>query len=195
MNPSSHRQQFESALSRYTLSFLKPRVRSVEDRAFPPMVDLYQALRRAREPFAPTQSEFTEVVMSRMPNTPASEQEAVRARIYRTYTAMVQQHHFELVLREHFDSVTWDPELDKKHGIDLVVTSNGKRYGFNVSVHTELSAFYKSRKAKHYDSPPFPVLDVLIQPRDYVVGRFWLYNPATIDEVHAFIELNHKRSA
>lgn len=159
------------------------------------MVDVYQVLRRLSDPLAPTQDVFTAAVMSQIPMVKESEEEAIRARIYRTYTAMVQQHHFELVLRERFDDVAWDLELDKQHGIDLVVTSNGNRYGFNVSVNTERSGFYKSRKTKHYDTPPFPVLDVYIQPWDYVVGRFWLYNPANVDEVQAFIEMNNKRPA
>lgn len=192
---ANDRMLFEYTIQRYSLEFLSPRITRVEDANFPPMVNIYQTLRGPSNTSPPTQRRFTEEVMRRMDELSNADHAAITARLYRTYTAMIQQHHFELVLRENFDAVEWDPKLDMQHGIDLVVQDNGRHYGFTVSVQTERADFYKSRKAKHYDRPPFPVLDVKIHPWEYTVGRFWLYNPTKADELHAFVDMNVAREA
>ena len=178
------RTQLEDILRHYSLNFLPQRQREVEDERFPPMAVIFrQCLESDR---LPTQDKFIHAVQSQYEGTwtPAHSARATRA-----YVANIQQYHFELLLGEIFHQVEWNESLDLREGIDVAVHHKGKQFGFAVHVQTPRADSFVERKRNRY-RPSMPVLDVLIQPRRYCVGRFWLYHPQDIGEVIAFTETN-----
>lgn len=176
-------QEFERRLRSYPLRFLRVRDSSVEYAKFPPMAAIYKALIGA-DGMPPTQEAFARAVAAEMPSLPL---DAVMARALRTYPSLVRQQHFEMVLRENFAHVIADANLDLV-GVDFVVVENGQWYGVGLSTNTEAAHEWKRVKDSRHKRPPFPVLDLYVEPNAYRVGNFWLHTPEHVEEIRAFIE-------
>src|SRR3954464_7882509 len=88
------RSRLEQGLQSYRVEFLPARP-GVERAAFPSLVGLYWDLTGPLGALPPTQEVFATHVYSL---AGLGDPAGVRARAYKAWTALVRQHHFELVL-------------------------------------------------------------------------------------------------
>ena len=177
---------FERRLAGMCLEF--PKARTSEWERFPSMVGIYRSLARLD---VPTQCTFAEKVASEMNRCGDL---GVVARASRTYPSLVRQHHFLLVLREHFDLVVWDEDTDQC-GVDLLVIDQAEAYGVALSTQTANARFWHGVKQERHMRPPIPTLDLWAEPNRYRVGPFWLHHPEQVEEVTAFVEHTRARKA
>lgn len=175
--------EFEQRLASYRLRFYPVRDYTVERALFPPMVGIYKSL-VGLDGMPPTQAVFADAVAAELPDLP---REAVLARACRTYPSLVRQQHFELVLREHFHTVITSADLDLA-GVDFVVIVKGRWYGVGLSTNTQRAHDWHVVKETRHKHPPFPVLDLYVEPNRYKVGAFWLHSVEHVEEIEAFIE-------
>ncbi len=163
----------EERLATLPLRFLPNRARSWENAAFPNMAAIYWNL--ARSCVVPEQDVFAGAVAALMDqgNNPA-----VVARASRAYPALVRQHHFYLMLREHYPIVVRSEELDL-NGVDLLIVEQGRAYGIALSVETEAAhSWQRVKQRRHPESPErLPVLYLYAKRSEYRIGNFWLHHP------------------
>lgn len=181
--------QFERVIAGYALSFSSVRDPAVEQARLPSMVRLYWHLADAQNA-PPRQIEFAEALADCMPDLPRS---GVLARAQRTYSSVVRQHHFWLMLQERFPYAYQSPRLDMD-GFDFLILDDGRAYGIGLSTATEAALQWQAVKRRRHAAPPIPVLDVYVD-RDTCleVGRFWLHPPSDIEQIEAWIELEKTR--
>jgi hypothetical protein len=183
-------QELVARLRTHTPRFSPFRDPAVEYARFPAMARIYKAT-LGPDGMPPTQEAFAEAVAAELP---ALAREAVLARACRTYPSLVRQQHFELVLRGHFRSVITSSDFDLA-GIDFVVIDRGRWYGIGLRTDTWRSHKWHEAKQTRHSHPPFPVLDLYVEPDRYKVGDFWLHPPEQVEEVRGFIERERKVSA
>jgi hypothetical protein len=150
----SHRKRLriEQVTAHWHLSFRSARSKQVNEHRFPDVVQRYRQHFDQREfPSQPDdflQSLTTEVLRQR-PDLP---REDVRARATMFLAGLVRQHHFALLLQEHFDLVIWSDKLDREYGVDLVLIHDRLAYGLALSVSGYRSRVWQERK--QYRHPP-----------------------------------------
>ena len=182
--PGLARQQMEERLAALPLTFLPDRSPRWELARFPNMAAIYWNL--ARSCIVPQQDVFARAVAASMGE---KDNAAVLARACRAYPALVRQHHFFLVLREHFPIVVRSEELDL-NGVDLLVVERGRAYGIALSVETGAAhSWQQVKQRRHPDEPAqLPILNLYVNPGEYVTGSFWLHNPARWTVVRRWID-------
>jgi hypothetical protein len=181
-DPREARRQVEEALASLPLEFPPNRSSQWEWTQFPNMAAIYWNLVRTQG--VPEQLVFARAVAALMDQ---GDNDAVIARACRAYPALVRQHHFSLVLKEHFPLVVRSEELDL-HGVDLLVVQDGRAYGIALSVETTAAhEWQRVKQQRHPDPPGLPVLYLYARPDQYRIGRFWLHPPEQVEEVRAFI--------
>jgi len=176
--------EMEAKLALLPLKFLPHRSSYWEMARFPNMAAIYWNL--ARTTVVPEQLVFADTVSTMMGQ---KDNPAVIARASRAYPALVRQHHFFLVLKEHFPIVVRSEELDL-NGVDLLVVDKGRAYGVALSVPTNSArSWQKVKQVRHPDSPEhLPVLYLYAKPDEYPVGQFWLHHPEQWMQVRAWID-------
>jgi len=184
------RLQLEERLATLQLAFPQQRSATWEWAQFPNMAAIYWNL--ARTSIVPEQSVFARSVGALMDQ---GDNPAVIARAARAYPALVRQHHFALVLKEHYPLVIRSEELDL-HGVDLLVVDEGLAFGVALSVQTDAAHRWQQvKQRRHPDPPGLPVLYLYADPSGYRIGEFWLHHPDQADEVWAFIRQEKARRA
>ncbi len=183
-NPHQVRLQMEERLVSLPLRFLPNRSARWEFAAFPNMAAIYWNL--ARTCIVPEQTVFASAVAALMDQ---GDNQDVIARASRAYPALVRQHHFCLVLKEHFPIVIRSEELDL-NGVDLLVVDGRRAYGIALSVETEAAhSWQETKQHRHPDSPDhLPVLYLYARRGEYTVGRFWLHHLEQWKEVRIWID-------
>src|SRR5258708_16796101 len=183
-NPHQARLQIEERLASLPLTFLPNRYSHWEFAAFPNMAAIYSNL--ARTCIVPEQDVFAGAVAAQMDQI---ENDEVIARAYRSYPALVRQHYFSLVLKEHFPLVVRSEQLDLD-GVDILVVEGGRAYGIALSVETSAAHAWQSVKEKRHPQSPetLPVLFLYARRTDFCVGRFWLHYPDQWLEVRRWID-------
>lgn len=177
-------KQMEDQLTRLCLRFLPNRSSHWELAEFPNMAAIYWNL--ARGGIVPEQGAFADMVAAQLGQNGNPD---VIARAFRAYPALVRQHHFCLVLKEHFPFVVRSEELDL-HGVDILVIENGSAYGIALSVATTSAHHWQAiKQVRHPDSPEhLPVLYLYARSNEYKVGDFWLHHPDRWKEVRNWID-------
>ena len=185
-SPSYERRAMEQKLATLPLTFLPTRSPGWENASFPNMAAIYWNL--ARTCVVPEQDVFAGTVASLMDQ---GDNPSVIARALRTYPALVRQHHFFLVLKEHFPIVVRSEELDL-NGVDLLVVDGGRAYGIALSVETEAAHYWHQIKlSRHPDCPKhLPILYLYARRGEFTIGRFWLHHPEQWIGVRSWIEDN-----
>jgi hypothetical protein len=184
------RLQLEERLATLPLTFPPNRSTTWEWAQFPNMAAIYWNL--ARTSIVPEQSVFARAVAALMDqgNNPA-----VLARAARAYPALVRQHHFALILKEHYPLVIRSEELDL-HGVDLLVVDEGLAFGIALSVQTTTAHRWQDvKQRRHPDPPGLPVLYLYAAVTGYRIGEFWLHHPDQVEEVWAFISQEKAKRA
>ena len=140
----------------------------------------------ARGGIVPEQGAFAEDVAAQLGQRGNPD---VIARAFRAYPALVRQHHFFLVLKEHFPVVVRSEELDF-NGVDLLVVEHGRAYGIALSVPTNRAcSWQKVKQIRHPGCPEhLPVLYLYASSEEYPVGQFWLHHPEQWKQVRAWID-------
>lgn len=173
----------EERLATLPLAFPPRRSERWENAAFPNMAAIYLSLARAT--VVPEQDTFAQAIAALMDQ---GDNPDVLARACRAYPALVRQHHFALVLKEHFPLVVRSEELDL-HGVDILVVENGRAYGVALSVQTDAAhAWQAVKQRRHPDPHGLPVLYLYARSDGYRIGRFWLHPPEQVAEVRTFID-------
>lgn len=182
-------KQMEDQLTRLSLHFLPNRSFHWEMAEFPNMAAIYWNLTRSG--VIPEQRAFAEVVAGQLGQSGNPD---VIARSFRAYPALVRQHHFFLVLKEHFPFVVRSEELDL-HGVDLLVIESGCAYGIALSVATTSAHHWQAvKQVRHPDSPEhLPVLYLYAHSNEYKIGGFWLHHPDRWREVRDWIDVIRDR--
>jgi hypothetical protein len=176
------RLRMEERLATLPLTFPPQRSAMWEWAQFPNMAAIYWNL--ARTSIVPEQSVFAQAVAALMDQ---GDNAAVLARAARAYPALVRQHHFALVLKEHYPLVIRSEELDL-HGVDLLVVDDGLAFGIALSVQTSAAHRWQQvKQRRHPDPPGLPVLYLYADAQGYRVGAFWLHHPDQVDEVWTFV--------
>lgn len=181
--------QFEGIIAGYALSFSSVRDPAVEQARLPSMVRLYWHLADAQNA-PPRQIEFAEALADCMPHLPRG---GVLARAQRTYSSVVRQHHFWLMLQERFPYAYQSPRLDMD-GFDFLILEDGRAYGIGLSTATDAALEWQAIKRRRHVAPPIPVLDLYVD-RDTCreVGRFWLHPSSDIEQIEAWIDREKTR--
>jgi|SRR4051794_20813318 len=186
----SHRKRLriEQVTAHWHLSFRSARSKQVNDQRFPDVVQLYRQQFEQRE-FPSQPDEFlrslTTEVLRRRPDLP---REDVRARATMFLAGLVRQHHFALLLQEHFDLVIWSEKLDREHGLDLVLIHEGRAFGLALSVSGYRSRAWQERKRYRHPPPEtLPICQIDAPIGDFRGGRLWLHGADDLRKVHAFV--------
>jgi hypothetical protein len=186
----AHRKRLhiERVTARWHLSFRSARSKQVNDQKFPDVVQLYRQHFEQHE-FPSQPDEFlrslTTAVLRKRPDLP---REDVRARATMFLAGLVRQHHFALLLQEHFDLVIWDDKLDREHGVDLVLIHEGKVFGLALSVSGYKSQVWQERK--RYRHPPLetlPICQIDAPIGNFRDGKLWLHGDDDLRKVHEFV--------
>jgi hypothetical protein len=133
----------------------------------------------------PTQPQFWEAYVAdnepffrQRPLSPP-EQQALQARVYRTYPSLVRDLHFALFLREHLAHVLYNPQLDVEEGVDLMVAVHGRLFALNL--YTDTKRAHDGRQRKQSRHTPFTDVTYLELPVSLHgairAGSFLLYGP------------------
>jgi hypothetical protein len=151
---------------------------------FPSQVSIFRQLLADRDATPPTQRQYEDAVFDRVRLRAAEWErhaEGIMARASRTYISLVVQYHACLVLDERYHPVIWDERLDLRDGVDLLVMLDGGRsVGLALRSPTVRSDAEGERKSSSRPALPFPVVELVVQEREYVAGDFWLYRPETL---------------
>jgi hypothetical protein len=182
------RLRIEQVTARWHLSYRRARSRAVNDHRFPDVVQMYRQHFEQRE-FPSQPDEFlrsvTTEVLRKRPDLP---REDVRARATMFLASLVRQHHFALLLQEHFDRVTWDDTLDQQHGIDLMLVDQGKEAGIALSVSGHRSQAWQERKQYRHPPPEtLPICRIDAPLGDFQSGKLWLHGDADVRRVRDFV--------
>lgn len=134
----------------------------------------------------PDQEVFAQAV-ARQLNQP--ENPDVLARSYRASPALVRQHHFALVSKEHFPIVVRSEELDL-HGLDLMLVESGQAFSIALSVPTvRARSWQRVKRVRHPDSPEhLPVLCLYAEPDEYAIGQVWLHHLEQWKQIQRWID-------
>ena len=179
---SKARLEMEERLATLSLMFPPQRSATWEWAQFPNMAAIYWNL--ARSMIVPEQDVFVGAIASLMDQ---GDNPAVLARAGRAYPALVRQHHFALVLKEHYPLVIRSEELDL-HGVDLLVVKDGLAFGIALSVQTSAAHRWQEvKQRRHPDPPGLPVLYLYADATGHRIGEFWLHHPDQVTEVETFI--------
>lgn len=193
------RRRIEQVTAHWHLSFRSARSKQVNDQKFPDVVQLYRQYFDQRE-FPSQPDEFlqslTRAVLRKRPDLP---REDVRARATMFLAGLVRQHHFALLLQEHFDLVIWSDKLDREHGLDLVLVHAGMAYGLALSVSGYRSRAWQERKQYRHPPPEtLPLCRIDAPISDFRGGKLWLHGDDDLHKVSAFVnssQLHARRGA
>ena len=188
------RLRIEQVTTNWHLSFRSARSKQVNDHRFPDVVQRYRQHFERRE-FQSEPDEFlrslTTEVLRQQPDLP---REDVRARATMFLAGLVRQHHFALLLQEHFDLVIWSDKLDREHGVDLLVIHEGMAYGLALSVSGYSSRAWQERKQYRHPPPEtLPLCRIDAPISDFRSGKLWLHGADDLRKVRAFIESSQHR--
>ena len=105
-------------------------------------------------------------------------------RLMRTYPSYIRDMHFSILVKEKLSSrdVFYNPELDVKKGIDILIDD---KYKINLYVSTERSEYYRLKKFSRH-TPDESLIDIdlpLSFERSKKVGRFFLYNMSHVEDI------------
>lgn len=141
----------------------------------------------------PTQQMFVEYYIhlyrdrKEIDNLTEAERKALRARLSRTYPSLVRDLHFGLLLKEEllFCRVVYNPHLDVKEGVDLLLEFRDVKLGVNLFTETKRSLEGRAKKAFRREKPPaFPVVDIPVQlDKAERCGDFKLYGRREIGQL------------
>jgi hypothetical protein len=107
---------------------------------------------------------------------------------------LVRQHHFALLLQEHFDLVIWNDKLDRECGVDLLLIHEGMAYGLALSVSGYRSRAWQERKQYRHPPPDkLPLCRIDAPINDFRSGRLWLHGADDLRKVSAFIASSQHR--
>lgn len=186
----SHRKRLriERLTARWHLSFRSARSKAVNEQRFPDVVQRYRQHFDQRE-FPSQPDEFlrslTAAVLRTRPDLPA---EDVRARATMFLAGLVRQHHFALLLQEHFDLVIWDDRLDREYGLDLVLVHESMAYGLALSMSGYRSRAWQERKQYRHPTPDvLPICRIEAPLQDFRPGQLWLHGDGDLRRVSTFI--------
>jgi hypothetical protein len=191
------RQALEAALHGYRVEFLPSRPQ-VERTLFPSLVGLYWDLTGPLDALPPAQEVFAiHLYQLAGVRDPAG----VRARAYKAWAAFVRQHHFELVLREHFPLVLRAQALDLE-GFDFVLIEQGSAYALALSVQTASAQEWATVKRRRHPLPAgLPLRELYLDQDDCLLlptqpRSLALHRPEQIQEVEDWIvAVQHERRA
>ena len=175
---------FEAIIEPYRVDAPSVMDLRVENARLPSMVITYLDLVRKNGGRPPTFHDFVSLMCTR--TLQELNPTALAARLRRAYVSLICQHHFGIVCCTRFTRVEWDEKLDMRHGVDIVVTTEGGRYGFDLAMWTERSQSFRKRKKQDHRSADFPVRFIGITAR-YQVGPFWLFDPRRSGELSNWV--------
>lgn len=189
----SHRKRLriEQVTARWHLSFRSARSKQVNEHKFPDVVRSYRQHFDQRV-FPSQPDEFlrslTAEVLRERPDLP---REDVWARATMFLVGLVRQHHFALLLQEHFDLVIWSEQLDREHGVDLVLIHEGMTYGLALSVSGYRSRAWQERKQYRHPPPEtLPLCRIDAPIGDFRGGTLWLHGDDDLRTVREFVSSN-----
>ena len=123
-----------------------------------------------------------------------NKQEALRARVFRTYPSLIRDLHFSKLASERLRdcAVSYNTRLDVEQGIDLVIHQKNMLYGFNLFTQTKRAFQGRNKKVNRHDA--FGNVSYHDIPVDFAeckkVGNFFLYGLTEIDIVKSILGHN-----
>lgn len=169
---------FEATLRGFSIPeplYAKKKANNVELSRFPLMAAIYLALCECSNTYPVHWKDFCDIALPRTLAKLASQNinvdiEFVLGRLWRSWGALVREHHAMLLAHTIFSIVHRDVDLDLQHKIDLLVSYRGHRVGMRVRIDTERAAAYANSKDGKKPVPIYEVVDVIAQKSGHVVG-------------------------
>lgn len=161
--------ELENILSKYKINKPKYKHDSLEKKSLPTMIKIFTCLIKNGIP--PTQEEFINEFKKRHPDLKVR---GIVSRLKKGYLSFVREYHLGFLLRNNFNNVLYDEELDIA-GVDYLITYKNVEFNIHAFVDTENSRYWRAIKNKrhkfegnHIDLP----IDLSAGKR---VGKFVLY--------------------
>ena len=190
-----HSRQLESAMRKHFLKFPYIRDEEVENHQFTPFVYTFYDL-VGKSGWIPFQSEFVRAYIAQQgdefKDLYKRKREAVEARLMRCHPSYARDLHFAMKCRESglFDDVIYNPDMDVKQGIDLLILKDCKFYGVHLFVDTNRGHGWRSKKNNRHSDPNKFVteFDFTVYKQDgFKCGEYFLFGQDQVRKLYEHI--------
>jgi len=140
-------KKLEKLLSGYNIlqSRRTSRTSKSEKQSLPSMLTIFREL--IVDDIPPTQQRFIDEFHEKFPYT---KNKRLTPRLKRAYLSFIREYHLGFLLREHFNEVIYDEDLDIIAGIDYIIVEGGTRFNIHAFVDTENGRYWRQKKeARH----------------------------------------------
>jgi hypothetical protein len=176
-----NRQQLEDVLSSYKINISRVRDQGSEIKSLPDMLVVFRKLIVNETP--PKQNVF----VKEFKTVSGLTSPGVIARVKRTYLSFIREYHLGYLLKEHFNEVLYDVDIDIA-GVDYRIKYKDQWFNIHAFVNTENGKYWRKIKESRHDFIGTHVDLPLNLSVGKHVGQFILYDDNSMETLKVMLD-------